>query len=179
MRDVAARAGVSLKTVSRVLNDEPGVLPAPSARVRDAALALGYQRNESAAALRRVGQSSRTLGLVIEDVGNPFYAALTKAVERVARPRGYLLVAGSSDQDPDVERQLITSLCARRVEGLLVVPTSPDLGYLADELAHGTAVVALDRPLPGVDVDSVVSGNADGARSAVGHLVALGHRHIG
>ncbi|WP_375487294.1 LacI family DNA-binding transcriptional regulator [uncultured Jatrophihabitans sp.] len=179
MRDVAARAGVSLKTVSRVLNDEPGVLPAPSTRVRDAALALGYQRNESAAALRRAGQSSRTLGLVIEDVGNPFYAALIKAVERVARPRGYLLVAGSSDQDQVVERQLIASLCARRVEGLLVVPSSPDLGYLADELAHGTAVVALDRPLRGVDVDSVVSGNADGARSAVDHLVALGHRRIG
>ncbi len=179
MRDVAARAGVSLKTVSRVLNDEPGVLPGPAGRVRAAAAALGYQRNESAAALRRTGQSSRTIGLVIEDVGNPFWAGLIKAVEQIARPRGYLLVAGSSDQDHDVERELITSLCARRVDGLLVVPSSRDLGYLSDELAHGTAIVAVDRPLPGLDVDSVVSGNADGARAAVDHLVELGHRRIG
>ncbi len=179
MRDVAAAAGVSLKTVSRVLNGEPGVLPAPAGRVRAAAARLGYQRNESAAALRRSSRASHSIGLVIEDVANPFYAGLIKAVEQVARPRGYLLVAGSSDQDTDVERELVTSLCARRVDGLLIVPSAPDLGYLADELAHGTAIVAVDRPLPGLAVDAVISGNADGAHAAVDHLVGLGHRRIG
>ncbi|MGH8960098.1 MAG: LacI family DNA-binding transcriptional regulator [Jatrophihabitantaceae bacterium] len=179
MRDVAAAAGVSLKTVSRVLNREPGVHAETAARVESAVQTLGFRRNESAATLRRVGQSTRSIGLVIEDVANPFYAAVMKAVESVVRPRGYLLIAGSSDNDAAVERDLLLTLCARRVDGLLVVPCGPDLGYLADELAHGTPVVSVDRPAGGITVDAVLSANAEGAQDGVAHLVANGHRRIG
>lgn len=178
MRDVAERAGVSLKTVSRALNGEPGVHPETSARVLQAAGELRFRRNESAATLRRSGQGTRSIGLVIEDVANPFFAALTKGVEDVARERGYLLVAGSSDQDAAVERRLIQELCSRRVEGLLVVPSGPDLGYLNDELALGTPVVSVDRPAPGVDTDAVLLANVEGVRAGVAHLIGHGHRRI-
>lgn len=178
MRDVAERAGVSLKTVSRALNREPGVHPETSARVLQAADELRFRRNESAATLRRSGQRTRSIGLVIEDVANPFFAALTKGVEDVVRGRGYLLVAGSSDNDAAVERRLIQELCSRRVEGLLVVPSGPDLGYLVDEMALGTPVVSLDRPAPGVDTDAVLLANVDGVRAGVAHLIAHGHRRI-
>lgn len=179
MRDVAAAADVSVKTVSRVLNGEGGVQPGTAERVERAVRRLGFQRNESAANLRRSGQSTRSIGLVIEDMSNPFYSSLMKAVEDVARPRGSLLIAGSSDNDPDTERELLLSFCARRVDGLLVVPCGPDLSFLAHELAHGTPVVAVDRPATGISVDTVVSANAEGVRAGIEHLVAHGHRRIG
>src|SRR6266536_5053647 len=87
MRHVAERAGVSLKTVSRVINEEPGVSPDTAARVVRAIAELGFRRNDLARSLRQ-GRSSATLGLVIEDVANPFYSAISQAVESVARSRG-------------------------------------------------------------------------------------------
>src|SRR5438093_6454993 len=122
MTDVALAAGVSLKTVSRVVNEERGVRPETAGLVREAILQLGFRRNDMARALRR-GQRSRTLGLVIEDVSNPFYSAITRGVEEVARRRGMLVIAGSSDEDPERERELVQLLWERRVDGLLVVPT--------------------------------------------------------
>src|SRR5690606_12155768 len=95
MRDVARVAGVSLKTVSRVVNNEPGVRPETTERVTAAIEQLGFRRNDLARSLRP-GQSSSTLGLVIGDVGNPFFSAITRAVEDGAREIGFVLVAGSS-----------------------------------------------------------------------------------
>jgi len=120
MTDVASVAGVSLKTVSRVVNNEPGVRPETAALVQDAILRLGFRRNDMARALRR-GQRSRTLGLIIEDVSNPFYSAIIRGVEQVATDRGWLVIAGSSDEDPVRERELTHLLCERRVDGLLLV----------------------------------------------------------
>lgn len=178
MRDVAARAGVSLKTVSRVLNGEAGVQAETAERVRVAARELRFVRNESAATLKRSGQRTRSIGLVLENVANPYWSALVKAVEDVARDRGFLLTTGSSGDDPSVERQLLDELCNRRVAGLLVVPSGSELGYLADEIEHGTVVVSLDRPAVGVAVDAVLLANAAGVRDGIAHLVAAGHRRI-
>lgn len=178
MREVAARADVSLKTVSRVLNGEPGVAAETAARVSEAVRELGFRRNESAAMLRRSVQATRTIGLLIDDLANPFYATVMKAVEDIARAHDCVLIAASSDQDPKVERSALLELCARRVDGLLVVPCGPDLGYLADEIELGTPVVAIDRPVPGLDVDAVLTANAEGAHAAVRHLIACGHERI-
>ena len=110
MTDVAERAGVSLKTVSRVVNGEPGVTAATTARVRDAIVELGFRRNNVAHALRR-GQRFRMLGLVIEDVANPFYSAIARGVEEATRERGQLLMMASSDEDPERERELVLDFC--------------------------------------------------------------------
>src|SRR6476660_10285891 len=99
MRDVAERAGVSLKTVSRVINEEPGVAGPTAERVALAIAELGFQRNDLARSLRQ-GRSSSTLGLVIEDVANPFYSAIAQAVEAVAREHGYMLITASCEEDP-------------------------------------------------------------------------------
>jgi len=177
MTDVAEAAGVSLKTVSRVVNAEPGVRPETAALVHDAITRLGFRRNDMARALRR-GQRTRTLGLIIEDVSNPFYSAIIRGVEEVASRSGWLVIAGSSDEDPVRERELVHLLCERRVDGLLIVPAGHDHEYLEPELRLGTRAVFIDRPPRRIDVDVVLLDNVGGARRAVEHLAAHGHRRI-
>ena len=121
MIDVANVAGVSLKTVSRVINGEPGVRPDTVRRVLEASAGLRYERNDLAASLRH-GVRSFTLGLVIEDVANPFYSSIAQAVEDSARERSTLLITASAREDPARERELVTALLRRRVDALLVVP---------------------------------------------------------
>jgi LacI family transcriptional regulator len=179
MVDVAALAGVGLKTVSRVVNSEPGVSPELEARVTRAIEQLNYQRHAHASMLRRLGGKTQTIGLVLEDVSNPFSSALHRAVEDAARERGVLVFAGSCDEDADRERELIRSFRERRVDGIIVVPASHDHTYLHDERQSGTALVFIDRPARHLDADSVVSDNAGGATQAVRHLLAHGHRRIG
>jgi LacI family transcriptional regulator len=177
LRDVAAVAGVSFKTVSRVVNGEPGVRPATAERVLGAVRQLGFQPNEIASSLKR-GVSRDTIGLVIEDVANPFFARLLRAVEEVTRERGLLVITASSDEDPARERQVIDSLVKRRVNGLLVVPAGRDHRYLSRELRMGMAIVFVDRPPWRLRADAVLVDNRAGARSAVEHLIAHGHRRI-
>src|ERR671921_2583128 len=176
MRDVAERAGVSLKTVSRVINAEPGVATETAERVGAAIAELGFQRNDLARSLRQ-GRSSSTIGLLIEDVGNPFYSAIAQAVEQSARAHGCLLITSSCEEDPDRERELVRALLRRRVDALLLVPASEDHAYLRRELGD-TPVVFLDRPPQGLEADAVLLDNLGGARMAVEHRVAQGHRRI-
>jgi LacI family transcriptional regulator len=177
MVDVARQARVSLKTVSRVVNREPGVAEATAERVRATIEALSFRRHEGAAHLRR-GSTTASLGVVVMDIANPFYSALTRAVEEVAVGHGFLVFAGSSDEDPVRERQLALALCARRVDGLLVVPAGHDQRYLRAEVSAGTPVVFVDRPGVGLSADAVLVDNAGGVRAAVEHLAAHGHRRI-
>ena len=135
MKDVAARAGVGLKTVSRVVNGEPGVTPDTERRVQEAIDALGFRRNDSARVLRKGRTAS--IGLVLEDLADPFYGPLSRAVEEVARAHGALLINGSSAEDPDREQELVLALCARRVDGLVVIPAGDDHRYLEPEIEGG------------------------------------------
>ncbi|ESQ01272.1 LacI family transcriptional regulator [Streptomyces sp. CHA1] len=177
MKDVAARAGVGLKTVSRVVNSEPGVTVETERRVREAIDALGFRRNDSARVLRKGRTAS--VGLILEDLADPFYGPLSRAVEEVARAHGALLINGSSAEDPERERELALALCARRVDGLVVIPAGEDHRYLEPEIAAGVATVFVDRPAGGIEADAVLSDNAGGAREGVAHLLAHGHRRIG
>ncbi|WP_165978221.1 LacI family DNA-binding transcriptional regulator, partial [Actinomadura darangshiensis] len=178
MRDVAAAAGVSLKTVSRVVNDEPGVRPETEEAVRAAIALLGFRRNDLARTLR--GGPTGTIGLIIQDVANPFYSLVARGVEDVAREAGRLMILGSSGDDYlhelvyQRERKLTASLCERRVDGLLIVSSGAADRQLAE---YGTPVVYIDQPGP-LDVDTVLADNAGGARAAVRHLLAHGHRRI-
>lgn len=177
MKDVAARAGVGLKTVSRVVNGEAGVSPDTERRVQESIAALGFRRNDSARILRKGRTAS--IGLVLEDLADPFYAPLSRAVEEVARAHGALLINGSSAEDPRREQELVLALCARRVDGLVVVPASDDHRYLQPEIEAGVATVFVDRPPGHIEADQVLTDNFAGAREGVAHLVAHGHRRIG
>jgi LacI family transcriptional regulator len=177
MGDVAAHAGVALKTVSRVVNGEPGVTPAMAERVRAAIDQLGFRRNDSARVLRK-GQTA-SIGLITEDIANPFYSVLSRAVEDVARAHGHLLFTGSSDEDPARERELALAFCARRVDGLIVIPASSDHTYLLPEISAGLAAVFVDRPAGLIEADTVLSSNVEGVRHGVTHLIRRGHRRIG
>jgi LacI family transcriptional regulator len=176
MVDVAARAGVSLKTVSRAVNGEPGVSAETIEKVRAAAAELRYARNDLAASLRQ-GRGSDTIGLVTEDVANPFYSAIAKAVEDSARDRGCLLVTASAGEDADLERELVSAMLRRRVDAILIVPASRDHRYLETAGLLGRAVF-LDRPPARVRADAVLVANAAGAQRAVEHLLAHGHRRV-
>jgi LacI family transcriptional regulator len=179
MRDVATAAGVSLMTVSRVVNGEPGVLPETAARVERAIRRLGYQRNDMARQLRRKGQLSETIGLLVDDLANPFFAALTRAVEDAARLHDCVVLIGSSNDSLVREREVVSAFCARRVDGLIVVPVAGSHRFLRDQQALGVKVVCVDRPAENLAADTVLVNNRQGAYQAVRHLLNQGHRHIG
>jgi LacI family transcriptional regulator len=179
MRDVAGLAGVSIKTVSRVVNGEGGVSPGLAAQVVAAVDRLDYQHNLTASSLRRADGKSATIGVVLEDVANPFSSALHRSIVDVALRRGVLVLAGSSDEDEVREHQLVSAFASRRVDGLIIVPASHDHSYLLNERRAGTAIVFADRPPYFFDADTVLTDNAAGVRRAIKHLVAHGHRRIG
>lgn len=176
MKDVAALAGVGLKTVSRVVNGERHVSEATRIAVERAIAQLNFQRNDAAANLRQ-GQSA-TIGLIVEDISEPVQASIARAVEQVAMEQDSLLLTASSSDDPERERQLTHTLISRRVDGLIVIPSLFDHGYLQRELNTGLAVVFVDRPPLGVMTDAVLSDNRGGAYEGTRHLIENGHRRI-
>jgi len=178
MQDVADAAGVSLKTVSRVVNNEPRVDEKTKARVNKVIAELGFYRNDIARSLRR-GQSSSTIGLVIEDIGNPFYSGITRGVEKVMQRYHYMVIISNSEENALRERELVTMLLRRRVEGLLIVPAGHSHSYLTPELRLGMPIIFLDRPPVNLQADTILLDNRGGARKAVAHLIAHGHTRIG
>ena len=178
MREVAALAGVSLKSVSRVVNREGGVSPDVTNRVERAVAQLGYRHNLAASNLRRGDGRSAMVGALLQDVSNSFSASLLRSLEDAGRDRGVAIVASSLDEEPEREQALVESLVRRRVDGLLLMPATERQEYLADDLRTGLPVVFVDRQPNGVDTDSVTIDNDLGARLAVDHLVAHGHRRI-
>ncbi len=179
MRDVATAAKVSLKTVSRVVNGEAGVSPRLAKRVVAATERLKYRHNLTASSLRRSDGRSLTIGVVLEDVANPFASTLHRAIEDVAVKRRVLVLAGSSDEDDQRERELVEAFAARRVDGLIIQPSSHDHRYLLAERSAGVAMVFVDRPPEMLEADCVVTDNVAGIGRAVRHLVEHGHRRIG
>ena len=176
MNDVARTAGVSLKTVSRVVNGETTVAPDLAARVRAAVTSLGYRPHLGATMLRRNDRRTKTIGVLLEDVSNPFSAAVHRAVEDEARRRGIYVLTGSLEEDPQRERDLAGAFAQRQADGLIIAPTAADQVYL---VALGRMpVVFVDRRGSGVAADTVVATNVAGAAGAVRHLIAQGHRRI-
>lgn len=178
MADVARHAGVSLKTVSRVVNQEPHVSAAVQRRVLEAINTLGFRRNEAASRLAR-GASMLTIGLIMENIGNEYYSRLAKAVESAAAEHEALVVFGSYEERPERERMLVETMYARGVDALIVVPSAGDHGWLREHLAAGLTAVFVDRVPAGLpDADVVLLDDARGGRLAAEHLLARGHRRI-
>ena len=179
MRDVGALAGVSLKTVSRVINRDPTVSSQIVTRVRRAVELLDYRPNLAATSLRRADRKTATLGLLLEDVANPFSSSLHRAVENVARERDIMVFTGSSDEDPEREREVLAAFVSRQVDGLIVVPSGVGQGTFLMQLRRsGPPIVFVDRQAPVPGADSVTVDNRAGASRAVRHLAQQGHRRI-
>ena len=131
---------------------------------------LGYRRDAAAAGLRRADRASASVGLIVDDVANPFFSAVHRGLEDVARARGVLIFAGSSDDSAAQERELVTSFSAHGVDGLVIVPAGDDHRYLERERDAGVPIVFLDRPPQRFVADTVLSDNAGGMRAAAEHL---------
>lgn len=174
--DVATRAGVSTATVSRALNGKSTVDPELAARVLSAADELGYRPNGPARNLRK--QETAVLALIISDVENPFFTAISRGVEDVAHTAGYSVVLCNSDDDPEKEREYIDVALQERVAGVLLSPSGR--GGSAEVLsAHNTPVVAVDRPLPNSGGDTVLVDSRLAAKEATIHLAEHGYHRLG
>ncbi len=178
IRDVAALAGTSLKTVSRVVNGEPGVSPELGERVRVAIERLDYRRNLAASNLRRSGGRTRSIGLLLSNVINPLDGAIQRAIEQAALDRDVVVIASSIDEDAVREREMVAVFTARRVDGLIIKAAGHDHSYLSDQRRMSMSMVFVDRPPAFLNADAVVVDNEQGTARGVGHLIAHGHRRI-
>jgi len=171
-RDVARVAGVSISTVSRALAKPDEVAPATRARVLDTARGMGYLPNPAARGLI-TGRTS-TIGLIVPDLENPFFAAVTKGVQSRARAAGYCVIVADSDEDPSQEEDLARNM-SKRVDGIVLCsPRAPD--SVIAQLALECRLVLVNRAC--ADIPAVAINNLMGIRQAMGHLRALGHRKI-
>lgn len=177
MADVAKVAGVSLKTVSRVVNGADYVSADKAERVRAVIEEIGFRPNEYARHLR--SGTSATIGLIIEDIADPFYAAVARSIEEVAFSKKHLLVTASSAEDPIRARDAIDSLSSRGVQAMIVAPAEGmEPAWFREKLETGMTFVFIDRPVPGVEADTLLVDNEVGARRGTEHLIAQGHRRI-
>lgn len=180
MNDVAAAAGVGLKTVSRYVNGATNIHPDLSERIGAAIDALGYRHNLAAASIRP-GRSSKVIGLIISDLANPYYSVLARSVERVCTEHGYLLMSASSEEDADRHRLLVDRLVAQRVDGLVVVPPRHATTAWATRTVEHVPMVLVDRPtgpLESTQVHTVLADNAGGAARATAAMLDAGARRI-
>ncbi len=176
VKDVAAAAGVSLGTVSNVLNRPDRVSAATRSRVEHAMAQLGFVRNESARALR-VGRSS-VLAYVVLDAGNPFFTDVAAGVEQAAEEAALSVYLCNSDQRAEREHDYLENLEQQRVQGILITPVDPESPQLAAVAARGTPVVVLDRRRTAQDLCSVSVDDRHGGRVALEHLLDLGHQRV-
>lgn len=176
IRDVAAAASVSVGTVSNVLNAPERVAPATVARVHAAIERLGFVRNDAARQLR-AGQS-RCVGLLVLDVGNPFFTDVARSVERQAAQSNLVVLLGTSDEDPDRERAYLDTFEQQRVFGVLISPVGEDLDRLAALHGRGVPVVLVDRDGSGTPFASVSVDDVAGGRLAVHHLRDTGRTRV-
>jgi LacI family transcriptional regulator, galactose operon repressor len=175
IKDVALRAGVSLGTVSNVLNNPSVVSPATRERVERAIGELGYVRNESARQLR--AGSSRTLAYVVLDASNPFFTDVARGAQQVAEEAGLGLYLCNSNQDPTVEHRYLDLLVEQRVRGVLITPIDPDGDELTQLPERGIPLVMVDRSTDSGSCSVSVDDIAGGALAAR-HLLEHGHRRI-
>ncbi|MFF2850897.1 LacI family DNA-binding transcriptional regulator [Streptomyces sp. NPDC058001] len=177
MNDVAREARVSLKTVSRHVNGATNIDPELAARIGAAIVKLGYRRNLSAASIRP-GRTSKTIGLVISDLANPYYSSLARAVESVADAAGYLVTIASSNEEGPRHDRLMDRLMEQRVDGVIVVPPRHAARDWSEVALPIPPLVFLDRPASFADADTVLADNAGGARAATLALSGAGARRI-
>ncbi len=179
IQDVAKQAGVSISTVSRVLNGTAKVNDEVKKRVEACILALAYQPNQAARSLRT--NRSKIIGLLISDIQNPFFMQLIQGVEEEALRHEYSLILCNSNENAQREQQYLDVLYSERVAGAIIVPTRERLGdtILNKFRERHIPIVAVDRRVKDKDVDAVLVDNVRGAREAIAHLISNGYSRIG
>lgn len=177
LEDVARLAGVSAKTVSRALNQRHLVSPATVERVLVAAKRLRFRPNTLARGLRR-GEGTNTIGLIVGELGNPFYYKVAAGLERELATLGHSVILATSDDTVDGEQRVADALIAQRIGALVMIPVSDDQSYLEGERHLGTPVIAVDRPARNLVADSVLLDNRLGSHAATRHLIEHGHRRV-
>ena len=177
LSDVARLAGVSAKTVSRVIAGHHSVSPDTRQRVLEAARRLRFRPNHLARDLRQGGVST-TAAFVMGELRNPFYSQVAAGVERTLAEHGLTMIVAATRDDPAQEERVVAAMLERRVHSLLLIPIAADQSYLDGERQLGTPVVCIDRPAHNLAADSVVFANRTGAADAVRSLLGHGHRRI-
>jgi LacI family transcriptional regulator len=177
LSEVAREAGVGTTTVSRVINGGERVSPKTLARVRRVIEELGYRPNQAARVLK--GDRTKTIGLIIPSIADPFFSSCADAAQAVARANDSLLIVTTSHNDPHVEIENLNVLISHRADGLIIAPANSRSQALRDLLSRlSVPVVAIDRPVSNSSVPSVVTNNFEGARSATQHLIDHGRKRI-
>lgn len=176
IRDVAAAAGVSPATVSRVLNQRVEVAADLRERVLVAVSEMGYRPNGPARSLRK--RATMVLGIIITDVQNPFFTSMVRGIEDAAQEAGYSVVLANSDEDQDKEQRYLEVAAAEQMAGVVLAPARQSSRGLDVVVGQGIPVVTVDRRLRGVNLDSVSVNNHKAAHDATWHLVARGRKRI-
>lgn len=179
LKDVAKYAGVSITTVSRVLNDTSKVNPDTLQRVQRAMRKLGYQPNRVAQRLRTTRGQSKMLGLIIPDIQNQFYSSIVRGIEDVAYDKNYAVILCNSDESSNKEKFYLDVLQSESVDGVILHPIHQHSKVLEGLIKSGVPAVCVDRKLVRERVDTVVINNVHGGYMAVEHLISLGHKRIG
>lgn len=177
IRQVAEAAGVSIATVSRVLNGNGGVSKDLADKVRQAAADLSFKPNRVARGLRR--QHTQTIGVLVTDIQNPFFTSVLQSIERVLESSGYVLLLCNSDEQPGREKIHLATLQAEGVAGIIIAPTRSEAARYQPVIDSGTPIILIDREVQDLRADCVTINNQDASASAVNHLIGLGHKKIG
>ncbi len=177
LKDIAERAGVSTTTVSHVLNSSRYVHPATVERVLKAVKDLNYRPNMLARSLRQ--RQTHTIGLLVSDIENPYFAEMARSIETTAYERGYNVILCNTDESLAKEVLYVDVLFAKQVDGLILAPAPGDHSFLQAYLKDGAQVVFVNRYIPGIPAPAVISDNEDGMYTLVSHLLADGHRRLG
>ena len=177
IHDVAVRAGVSATTVSHVVNETRPVSDTLCARVRLAMDELGYQPNALACSLRR--KQTHTIGLIVPDNANPFFAEVARAIEDAAFNIGYSVILCNSDGILARELQYVDVLANKQIDGIILVAAGDSAHHVQLLQARNIPVVVVDRDIPGLAADCVLTDNVQGGWLATNHLLTLGHHRIG
>ncbi len=178
IKEIAQRAGVSVATVSRVLNGTANVRPEARDRVLAIVQEIGYEPDPIARSLRT--QATRTIGFIIRDLVDTVFATMAQGVDNVLRQHGYTLLLSTSSHDPERDAQQLATLRSRRVDGfILAISEESSPALIEDVRKTSKPIVLLDRSMEGTSTDAVLTDYVSGMRDAIGHLHGLGHRRIG
>lgn len=178
LKDVAAKAGVHPSTVSRVLRDQENlkILDSTRKRIFDAVKELNYQPDFTARALRM--KKSFTIGLIVPDIGNPFFSRIARTIEQLGFAKGYTVIVCNTDEDQEKENRYVSHLLSRGIDGLIMVPAQDSDEQVRTVLEKKVPLVLIDRIFENIETNSVISNNAESAFNAVKYLAELGHKKI-